>query len=35
MKPVDSAVNFINPVIGGTYAIKPAKPLQVGLLLGR
>jgi hypothetical protein len=23
-KPVDSAFNFINPVIGGTYAMKPA-----------
>lgn len=34
MKPVDSAVNFINPVIGGTYAIKPAKPLRLAFFLG-
>jgi hypothetical protein len=33
-KPVDSAVNFINPVIGGTYAIKPAKPLRLAFFLG-
>lgn len=34
MKPVDSAVNFINPVLGGTYAIKPAKPLRLAFFLG-
>jgi hypothetical protein len=34
MKPVDSAVNFLNPVIGGTYAIKPAKPLRLAFFLG-
>jgi hypothetical protein len=33
-KPVDSAVNFINPVVGGTYAIKPAKPLRLAFFLG-
>jgi hypothetical protein len=33
-KPVDSAVNFLNPVIGGTYAIKPAKPLRLAFFLG-
>lgn len=33
-KPVDSAVNFINPVLGGTYAIKPAKPLRLAFFLG-
>jgi len=34
MKPVDSAANFLNPVIGGTYAIKPAKPLRLAFFLG-
>lgn len=34
MKPVDSAVNFLNPVIGGTYAIKPSKPLRLAFFLG-
>lgn len=34
MKPVDSAVNFLNPVIGGTFAIKPAKPLRLAFFLG-
>lgn len=34
MKPVDSAVNFLNPVVGGTYAIKPAKPLRLAFFLG-
>jgi len=34
MKPVDSAVNFVNPVIGGTYAIKPAKPVRLAFFLG-
>jgi hypothetical protein len=34
MQPLDSAVNFINPVIGGTYAIKPAKPLRLAFFLG-
>lgn len=33
-KPLESAVNFINPVIGGTYAIKPAKPLRLAFFLG-
>lgn len=33
-KPVDSAVNFLNPVLGATYAIKPAKPLRVAFFLG-
>lgn len=31
---IDSAVNFLNPVIGGTYAIKPAKPLRLAFFLG-
>jgi hypothetical protein len=34
MQPVSSAVNFLNPVIGGTYAIKPAKPLRLAFFLG-
>jgi opacity protein-like surface antigen len=34
MQPVDSAANFLNPVIGGTYAIKPAKPLRLAFFLG-
>lgn len=34
MKPVESAVNFLNPVIGGTYAIKLAKPLRLAFFLG-
>lgn len=34
MKPVDSGFNFLNPVIGGTYAIKPAKPLRLAFFLG-
>lgn len=34
MNQVDSAVNFLNPVIGGTYAIKPAKPLRLAFFLG-
>ena len=31
---IDSAVNFLNPVIGATYAIKPAKPLRLAFFLG-
>lgn len=34
MPTVDSAFNFLNPVIGGTYAIKPAKPLRLAFFLG-
>jgi hypothetical protein len=34
MNQIDSAVNFLNPVIGGTYAIKPAKPLRLAFFLG-
>jgi len=34
MKPVDSGFNFLNPVIGGTYAIKPAKSLRLAFFLG-
>lgn len=34
MKPVDGATNFLNPVLGGTYAIKPAKPLRLAFFLG-
>jgi hypothetical protein len=30
----DSAVVFANPVVGGTYAIKPAKPLRLAFFLG-
>ena len=33
-KPLDSATNFLNPVVGGTYAIKPAKPLRLAFFLG-
>jgi hypothetical protein len=33
-KPVDSAVNFLNPVLGATYALKPAKPLRLAFFLG-
>src|SRR6478609_2544740 len=29
MKPVDSSLSFLNPVLGGTYALKPAKPLRL------
>lgn len=31
---LDSAVNFINPVLGATYAVKPAKPLRLAFFLG-
>lgn len=31
---LDSAVNFLNPVVGVTYALKPAKPLRLALFLG-
>jgi hypothetical protein len=31
---VDSAANFLNPVIGATYALKPAKPLRLAFFLG-
>lgn len=34
MKPVESATNFLNPVVGATYAIKPAKPLRLAFFLG-
>jgi hypothetical protein len=34
MNQVDSAVNFLNPVLGATYAIKPAKPLRLAFFLG-
>jgi hypothetical protein len=30
----DSAFIFANPVVGGTYAIKPAKPLRLAFFLG-
>lgn len=29
-----SAFNFLNPVVGATYAIKPAKPLRLAFFLG-
>lgn len=31
---VDSATNFLNPLIGATYALKPAKPLRLAFFLG-
>jgi hypothetical protein len=31
---VDSATNFLNPVLGATYALKPAKPLRLAFFLG-
>ncbi len=34
MKDVDSATNFLNPVLGVTYAMKPAKPLRLAFFLG-
>lgn len=34
MKDVDSATNFLNPVLGATYALKPAKPLRLAFFLG-
>jgi len=34
VKDIDRAQNFLNPVIGGTYAIKPAKPLRLAFFLG-
>lgn len=33
-KDIDRAQNFLNPVIGATYAIKPAKPLRLAGFLG-
>ena len=30
----DRAQNFLNPVIGATYALKPAKPLRLAFFLG-
>jgi hypothetical protein len=30
----DSAFGFLNPVVGATYAIKPAKPLRLAFFLG-
>jgi hypothetical protein len=32
--PVDSKVGFLNPVLGATYALKPAKPLRLAFFLG-
>lgn len=34
MNDAKSAVNFLNPVLGATYAIKPAKPLRLAFFLG-
>lgn len=34
MKDIDRAQNFLNPVLGATYAIKPAKPLRLAFFLG-
>jgi hypothetical protein len=34
MKDVDSATNFLNPVLGVTWALKPAKPLRLAFFLG-
>lgn len=34
MRDVDSATNFLNPVLGATYALKPAKPLRLAFFLG-
>ncbi len=34
MNEVDSSLNFLNPVLGATYAIKPAKPLRLAFFLG-
>ena len=34
MKPVDSSLSFLNPALGGTYALKPAKPLRLAFFLG-
>jgi len=34
MKDFDRAQNFLNPVIGATYALKPAKPLRLAFFLG-
>jgi len=31
---IDRAQNFLNPVIGATYAVKPAKPLRLAFFLG-
>jgi hypothetical protein len=31
---IDRAQNFLNPVIGATYAMKPAKPLRLAFFLG-
>ena len=33
-KDFDRAQNFLNPVIGATYAVKPAKPLRLAGFLG-
>lgn len=32
--PAESGFAFLNPVVGATYALQPAKPLRVGLFLG-
>jgi hypothetical protein len=34
MKPLESAVNFLNPVVGATYALKLGKPLRLAFFLG-
>ena len=34
LKDPDRAQNFLNPVIGATYAMKPAKPLRLAFFLG-
>ncbi len=33
-KPIEGKFNFLNPVVGATYALKPAKPLRLALFLG-
>jgi len=33
-KDFDKATHFLNPILGATYALKPAKPLRLALFLG-
>jgi hypothetical protein len=33
-KPIKGKTNFLNPVLGATYALKPAKPLRLAFFLG-
>lgn len=34
MKDFDKATHFLNPILGATYALKPAKPLRLAFFLG-